>query len=276
MLRAPSVIHLDIQRYLDNYPDATEDEDLVDNLNVLFYQNKICSLPEDTGCTIEDMLQNGWGRFDLLESHHSYIQWLFPIRERGMNWYAQPLQRHEMEVMCGDSECRARLLRAYRMMLNFYGMELVSVESGRVCAQVQQNDPLQARAASSAQRRDTVVHIPAWIDRYANLNTSSHNYLRITRILKSLGELGMEHLKLGLLMHVYTDVCLGRLGNAVKRAYSVYWKHTLRCPDDVTRLKTFHTWCLSVTHRRTESDAGNQVEAVLRERARARELIACV
>jgi hypothetical protein len=36
---------------------------------------------------------------DLLFSQVRYIQWLFPIREHGMNDESQPLQLHEIEKM---------------------------------------------------------------------------------------------------------------------------------------------------------------------------------
>ena len=32
-----------------------------------------------------------------IESHHGFIQWIFPIREIGMNSNASPLQLHEIE-----------------------------------------------------------------------------------------------------------------------------------------------------------------------------------
>ena len=35
---------------------------------------------------------------DHLEYNHNYIQWLFPIREQGLNMYADMLQLHEAEV----------------------------------------------------------------------------------------------------------------------------------------------------------------------------------
>ena len=38
------------------------------------------------------------GNYEWLERHHGYIQWLFPIRERGLNWDAQELQPHEIRV----------------------------------------------------------------------------------------------------------------------------------------------------------------------------------
>lgn len=50
------------------------------------------------GDFIENILDTWCGNYQLLELNHGYIQWLFPIREQGMNMYAQPLQLHELEV----------------------------------------------------------------------------------------------------------------------------------------------------------------------------------
>ena len=50
------------------------------------------------GDLIEDIHANWKGNYTHLEVHHGYIQWLFPIREHGLNLDAQELQFHEIEV----------------------------------------------------------------------------------------------------------------------------------------------------------------------------------
>ena len=65
--------------------------------NILFFENKIRSRPN--GDYLNDILENWWGDYDRLESHHGYIQWLFPLRKQGMNSKAHPLQYHELEVV---------------------------------------------------------------------------------------------------------------------------------------------------------------------------------
>ncbi len=47
-----------------------------------------------------------------------------------MNYKSQPLERHEREEMRADDEVLPRILRSYRLMLDFYGMQLVSTETG--------------------------------------------------------------------------------------------------------------------------------------------------
>lgn len=54
----------------------------------------------------------------------------FPIQEYGMNYESQPLQRHEIEAMKADKEILDRVVQSYRVMLDFYGMQLKSPETG--------------------------------------------------------------------------------------------------------------------------------------------------
>lgn len=56
-----------------------------------------------------------------LEHRHDYIQWLFPLRERGVNWLAPLLTTAEADAMQSDGLVMARVLQAFRMMLRFYG-----------------------------------------------------------------------------------------------------------------------------------------------------------
>jgi Opioid growth factor receptor (OGFr) conserved region len=56
----------------------------------------------------------------------------FPIREYGMNYDSQPLQTHEIESMKADPTILERVIKSYQLMLDFYGMHLVSKETGLV------------------------------------------------------------------------------------------------------------------------------------------------
>lgn len=62
----------------------------------------------------------------ITESHR------FPIQEDGMNNKSQPLQRHEIIAMKGNPAIIERIIISFRMMLDFYGMRLISVDSGLV------------------------------------------------------------------------------------------------------------------------------------------------
>lgn len=202
-------INSDLREYLERYPHAVEDPDRSGNRD--FYQNRLRSRPHP--CATIDEIHSQWkGDFDLLEAHHGYIQFLFPIRESGgVNIHAQPLMKHEIAALVeNDPAFPARLLRSYELMLEFYGIELADRLTG-------------------ALRRT-----PGYLARYQHLNYSTHNYLRITRILKSLGELGMERLKLPFLLHILGELASGALRCAtVGRSFRDYWVGLLRDPREV-------------------------------------------
>ena len=56
----------------------------------------------------------------------------FPIREYGMNYESQPLQVHEINAMKSDPVIIERIIESYKLMLDFYGMRLISAETGLV------------------------------------------------------------------------------------------------------------------------------------------------
>jgi len=49
-----------------------------------------------------------------------------------MNYQSQPLQRHEIEKMKADPIIIERIIESYKLMLDFYGMRLVSAETGLI------------------------------------------------------------------------------------------------------------------------------------------------
>ncbi|KAH7912555.1 opioid growth factor receptor conserved domain-containing protein [Hygrophoropsis aurantiaca] len=167
----------DIQEFLANYPDVTKDTDLSDNYR--FYSNQLPCQPDNL--SIDQFHGRFGGDYANLESRHGYIQWLFPIQEEGVNMLAQALQPHEISSMKTDEQIQKRLITSYKIMLHFYGMSLARQDTG-----------LLSRS-------------PDYSSRYAHLQRSMHNNLRITRILKCLSELGLEHLNAGFLLHVLNE-----------------------------------------------------------------------
>ncbi|KAF7985598.1 hypothetical protein HWV62_3899 [Athelia sp. TMB] len=104
-----------------------------------------------------------------------------------MNYQAQPLQVHEITKMKADHGVIKRLIKSYRLMLDFYGMQLESEETGLI-----------ARSSNYAPRYRNFIRkdLPS---------RRSHNWLRISRILKCLSELGLERLNAGFLLHVLNE-----------------------------------------------------------------------
>lgn len=201
----------DLQRYRDGYPGDIDDKDANDNY--LFYTNQLESSPH--GDYIENILTKWKGNYEILEAHHGYIQWLFPIREHGMNSLSQKLQKHEIEKIRADPQCIERLIRAYELMLDFYGIKLKDKTTGEL-----------ERASN-------------YKSRYRNLNSSSHNYLRITRILKCLGEFGLESWKKYFIDYMIEEVWVNRLLPNCASSLRYYWVETLRNDEE----RYVFIWC---------------------------------
>lgn len=49
-----------------------------------------------------------------------------------MNYESMPLQPHEIDLMKSNPQILERVLSSYRLMLDFYGMRLVSSETGLI------------------------------------------------------------------------------------------------------------------------------------------------
>ena len=192
----------DTEQYLAGYPNQKDDLSLNDNLR--FYSNAIPSRPN--GDLVEVIHEEWWGNYRRLEVHHGYIQWLFPLREEGMNSAIHPLQLHELRAIRADPACIRRLQRSYALILDFWGFELADEETGEV------------RMVAD--------------ERVRNLVQSTHNYLRVTRVLKSLGEFGLERWKLGFGLRLWA-VAKGPMGRAgMRRSCEEYWLRVLKDEGD--------------------------------------------
>ncbi len=113
-----------------------------------------------------------------LERTHDYIQWLFPLREKsGFNVNAPMLDDSTLARFRERPGLKLNLRRSLERMLAFYGLE--TRESGIVA-------PIGIDSTVDDQEPEYNERLRAWVT-YGN-----HNHLRITRILKSLNELGLK------------------------------------------------------------------------------------
>ncbi|XP_054901952.1 opioid growth factor receptor [Poeciliopsis prolifica] len=188
----------DMQNYRRGYPNLTDDDCSEDKMNNLqFYLNKFPSAPDDI--YIECFLKEWKNDYKKLERVHSYIQWLFPLREPGVNYMASELTKKEIEAFKKNEEAKRRLVEAYELMLGFYGIRLVNKDTGEV-----------KRAEN-------------WKERFGNLERNMHNNLRITRILKSLGELGFKHYQAPLVRFFLEETLVKKTLSNVKRSVLDYF-----------------------------------------------------
>lgn len=196
-------------QYQQNYKDLRGQNDLC---NLRFYLNKIPLKPD--GVYIEEILSKWKGDYDKLEHNHTYIQWLFPLREQGLNFYAKELTTYEIEEFKKTKEAIRKFMLAYKMMLEFFGIKLTD-KNGNV-----------TRAAN-------------WQDRFQHLNESQHNYLRITRILKSLGELGYESFKVPLVKIFLLEALVENTIPNIKQSALEYFVYTIRDRRERRKLLRF-------------------------------------
>jgi hypothetical protein len=140
---------------------------------------------------------------DELEGYHTYIQWLFPLEvPSAINFAAPVLDDEVISEFRNSSALKAKLLKSFMMMLNFYGLE--AVETG--------DDVEIVKSSYYDVRKEN------WISH------RNHNYLRITRILTSTRLLGLEKYS----MAFFT--CLEKI--YAEEAYEIgeetfcYWKNT--------------------------------------------------
>ncbi|KAF3697100.1 Opioid growth factor receptor [Channa argus] len=188
----------DMQNYRRGYPNLADDECSEDKMNnLLFYLNKFPSAPDDV--YIDSFLKEWKNDYKRLERVHSYIQWLFPLREPGVNYMASELTKKEIEAFKKNDDAKRRLVEAYELMLGFFGIRLVCKETGEV-----------KRAEN-------------WKERFGNLERNMHNNLRITRILKSLGELGFEHYQYPLVRFFLEETLVKKTLSSVKRSVLDYF-----------------------------------------------------
>jgi hypothetical protein len=134
---------------------------------VAFYSGEA---PDDRGRSLADLQSQS---LDQLEYNHDYIQWLFPLPERSSANPAAPLlSAADVRAFADSAELRDSLLRSLSVMLRFYGLELFEPSSG-----------VEIRPGDTFAHRSQV-----WLTPY------NHNFLRLTRMLRSLTLLGCgEH-----------------------------------------------------------------------------------
>ncbi|XP_068453503.1 opioid growth factor receptor isoform X2 [Clinocottus analis] len=204
----------DMQNYRRRYPNLPNDECSEDKMNNLqFYLNKYPSAPDDI--YIESFLKEWKNDYKRLERVHSYIQWLFPLREPGVNYMASELTRKEIEAFKKNKDAKKRLVESYELMLGFYGMRLVNKETGEV------------------KRADN------WKERFGNLERNMHNNLRITRILKSIGELGYEHYQAPLVHFFLEETLVKKTLSSVKRSVLDYFLFAVKDKHERQELVRF-------------------------------------
>ena len=123
---------------------------------------------DNRGRMIDDILS--W-KNEQLENVHDYIQWLFPLQEgSAFNSSAPVLSEADIATFRNDPKAKQKLLLSLARLIDFYGF-MATWEGGTY--QIVKSKDFQQKSRN-------------WLTKY------NHNFLRITRILKSLVLLGGE------------------------------------------------------------------------------------
>ncbi|XP_029580276.1 opioid growth factor receptor [Salmo trutta] len=230
--------------------NQTDDECSEERMfNLKFYLNEYPSSPDDI--LIKSFHKEWRTDYKRLERVHSYIQWLFPLQEPGVNYMASELTEKEIQAFRESEEAKKRLVESYELMLRFYGIQLVNKDTGEV------------------KRADN------WKERFANLERNMHNNLRITRILKSLGELGFAHYQSPLVRFFLEEMLVKKNLSSIKRSVFDYFlfavcdkqkrKELLRYAFQHFEPKDKFVWC----PRKIQKQLKNQRRGTEREWRRA-------
>lgn len=101
-----------------------------------------------------------------MEQHHNFIQWIFPTSRIGVDPQAPLLDRRLTAAASSDPTFRKNMLRSFDKMLSYYGLE--------------RKGQSVVKAANFSSRQKF------W------LINGKHNLLRMTRIITSMGDLGLK------------------------------------------------------------------------------------
>ena len=135
-----------------------------------------------------------------LEAVHDYIQWLFPLPEAsGFNPYAPVLTPEDIVTIRDDPALRDQVRGSFGRLLRFYGY---GWERGAVIE-------------TDASRRR------AWV------TPGNHNFLRISRILRSLSLLGLRE-EAAAFLAVLERLAGGEAGRTIGTLSLHHWRAAVR------------------------------------------------
>lgn len=146
-----------------------------------------------------------------------------------MNFQAMPLQLHEIEKMKANPTVIERIVKSYTLMLDFYGMQLLSHETGLI----DRSGNYASRYQNLLREQSSLTH--SIVDLTCFLKPGrSHNWLRISRILKCLSELGLERLNAGFLLHVLNEQSESNQLNssAIQESMDRWWANCIRNKEE--------------------------------------------
>jgi len=182
--------------------------------NYDFYSMRCKGKPLDN---IDSVHEQYFAKYDFLEENNNYMEWLFPIYgSAGINHNTKPLSMQEAELFKKNIQTSIRLVRSYKLMLNFFGMKLANDLTGEV-----------------TREQDI------WQARYCQINGRTNNNIKITRMLKSLGQLGFERYQKRFVEHLKTEIEEHGLLKNCRDNFKNYWSTYLKLGEDFKNESVF-------------------------------------
>jgi hypothetical protein len=182
--------------------------------NYDFYSMRCKGKPLDN---IDSVHEQYFAKYDFLEENNNYMEWLFPIYgSAGINHNTKPLSMQEAELFKKNIQTSIRLVRSYKLMLNFFGMKLANDLTGEVT------------------REEDI-----WQARYCQINSRTNNNIKITRMLKSLGQLGFERYQKRFVEHLKTEIEEHGLLKNCRDNFKNYWSTYLKLGEDFKNESVF-------------------------------------
>lgn len=190
---------------------------------VAFYDPRI-KAKDDEGRTLDDIL--AFSDYEL-ESHHDFIQYLFPLPERSpINPYAPVINKATRDAFLQRPELRKEVFRSVVLMARFYGFEVNISDFSP--SETNSNSDSTENGTGDGKKSIFLLSSPStarW-NRNSRLwrTRFSHNHLRITRIIRCLRVLGMEALAQG--FHQMLLAC--DVKDAISARTKIFWERAAR------------------------------------------------
>jgi len=155
---------------------------------------------DDRGRTLDEI--RAWPD-ERLEAVHDFIQWMFPtVKPSGVNPTAPLVTPSTIDAFARDPALQGRLRQSLERMLSFYG--------------------LRRRASGGGTRIE--IDDESFPGRAANwLHPDNHNHLRLTRMMESLGALGLGDEARALARCLVTDIYEGPGRERVTPRTYMFW-----------------------------------------------------
>lgn len=179
-----------------------------------FYDSNIGASCDDyhSDYKLEDILQWGAGA-RRLETRHDYIQHLFPLPEPSpFNSGAAVVTEQVRDAFLARAELQINLLRAFLLMCGFYGFD----------PEYNGGEHLAGKLVSLARGRHFTDRSHTWARHF------DHNHLRMTRIIRSIRILGLEH-EARLFYETLVQES-ARLGDVINQRSIGLWRHAAYGP----------------------------------------------